>query len=161
MPGYVKKGYKRKIDLPKAIELLHSGHCCKQIALHFGASRQAVYQSFEKAGVNARAVLAGIPRPAPTRDEIEAIWRNINYVAVSGETKQAVRSLTQKAIRDGLLKPQPCEVCGSTGRLPNGQRGIQAHHDDYSQPYHVRWLCQKHHREWHSRHQPTFRGVRC
>jgi hypothetical protein len=45
------------------------------------------------------------------------------------------------ALRDGRLVKQPCEVCGSTD--------VQAHHDDYSKPLEVRWLCFVHHRELH------------
>ncbi len=47
------------------------------------------------------------------------------------------------AIRDGRLKKQPCEVCG-TGK-------VQAHHDDYEKPLDVRWLCRKHHLQVHGK----------
>lgn len=49
------------------------------------------------------------------------------------------------AVKAGKLKRQPCEVCGSIKR-------IHAHHDDYSKPYDVKWLCPKHHVEWHQLH---------
>lgn len=45
------------------------------------------------------------------------------------------------AIRDGRLIRGPCECCGS--------KRAQAHHDDYSKPLEVRWLCFKCHRAWH------------
>ena len=41
-------------------------------------------------------------------------------------------------IRSGKIKRQPCEVCGT---LEN----VDAHHDDYSKPQEVRWLCRAHH----------------
>jgi len=44
-------------------------------------------------------------------------------------------------IQKGSLKKQPCEVCGEII--------VQAHHDDYSKPLEVRWLCPKHHRMLH------------
>lgn len=47
------------------------------------------------------------------------------------------------AIRDGRLKRGPCEKCGAIK--------AEAHHDDYSKPLEVRWLCLKHHREHHGR----------
>ena len=45
------------------------------------------------------------------------------------------------ALKRGKLMRQPCEVCGETK--------TQAHHDDYSKPLEVRWLCKKHHDEFH------------
>lgn len=47
----------------------------------------------------------------------------------------------RNAIRDGRLVRQPCEVCGNPR--------TDAHHDDYSRPLDVRWLCRKHHGEQH------------
>lgn len=51
------------------------------------------------------------------------------------------RAITQAAIRKDILIRQPCEVCGK----PRSH----AHHDDYTKPLSVRWLCQKHHRAHH------------
>lgn len=56
--------------------------------------------------------------------------------------KQIARATARKAIRDGRLTRGPCEVCGTTP--------TEAHHDDYSQPQKVRWLCPLHHREHHA-----------
>lgn len=52
------------------------------------------------------------------------------------------------AIRDGRLIRQPCETCG--------EAKSQAHHDDYSKPLDVRWLCSKHHAEWHRYNTPIY-----
>jgi hypothetical protein len=57
--------------------------------------------------------------------------------------KVNARSRLRTAICKGRLAKQPCEVCGSIE--------VEAHHDDYSQPYNVRWLCPTHHREHHKR----------
>jgi hypothetical protein len=48
----------------------------------------------------------------------------------------------RRALLSGLLKKQPCAVCGST-------KFIHAHHEDYSKPLEVIWLCSKHHRQVH------------
>lgn len=45
------------------------------------------------------------------------------------------------AIRAGKLTRKPCEVCGA--------KKVHAHHDDYSQPLAVRWLCSIHHKQVH------------
>lgn len=53
------------------------------------------------------------------------------------------RSDVNHAIRDGKLKREGCEICGSSES--------EAHHDNYNFPLDVRWLCFSHHREWHKK----------
>jgi len=48
-----------------------------------------------------------------------------------------------KAKRTGDITEQPCEICGNLN--------VEAHHDDYNEPLNVRWLCKKHHDEYHRR----------
>ena len=57
--------------------------------------------------------------------------------------RHIARWLVNRAIKSGKLVKQPCEVCGSPE--------VHAHHDDYSKPLDVRWLCQLHHTEHHSK----------
>lgn len=45
------------------------------------------------------------------------------------------------AIAAAKLKKQPCEICGNPR--------TDGHHDDYSKPLAVTWLCRKHHAERH------------
>lgn len=52
------------------------------------------------------------------------------------------RRRTIRLIKKGVLVRQPCEVCGLSE--------VEAHHDDYSRPADVRWLCRAHHRELHN-----------
>lgn len=40
-----------------------------------------------------------------------------------------------------VLERKPCEACGA--------ERAEAHHDDYSKPLSVRWLCKRHHAEHH------------
>ena len=62
---------------------------------------------------------------------------------LTGETYRAAsRQVTAAAIRVGLLRPRPCEVCGR-------RRSIHAHHVDYARPLEVRWLCRWCHLEQH------------
>jgi len=53
--------------------------------------------------------------------------------------KYRARTAVSNAIRDGKLLREPCSGCGKTGR-------IHAHHDDYSKPLDVVWLCEMCHR---------------
>lgn len=89
-------------------------------------------------------------RTRPARDSYEAVRskrpdRKANtakYGRVSrgrSPEKRAARIAVGNAVRDGRLRRMPCEICGSLR--------VQAHHDDYSKPLSVRWLCFKHHRE--------------
>lgn len=59
--------------------------------------------------------------------------------------KRAAHIAVNNALRDGRLQRQPCEQCGAKD---------QAHHDDYSKPLDVRWLCTTHHAEWHLHNEP-------
>ena len=55
--------------------------------------------------------------------------------------KYAARVKLGNAVRVGLIIRQPCSVCGETKS--------EGHHEDYSKPLDVIWLCNKHHRERH------------
>lgn len=67
--------------------------------------------------------------------------RRASYAwAARNPEKRAAHIAVNAAIRAGLMVRSPCEVCGSKA---------QAHHEDYSRPLEVSWLCQKHHAEHH------------
>lgn len=57
--------------------------------------------------------------------------------------RHKARRRVRHEIKAGRIHRQPCEVCGVSAP-------IEAHHDDYSKPLDVRWLCRKHHREHHN-----------
>ena len=63
--------------------------------------------------------------------------------------KVRTRAAVNAAVQRGDLVPQPCEVCGTEGKRDDGRRLVQGHHDDYSKPLAVRWLCPTHHGELH------------
>ena len=56
------------------------------------------------------------------------------------ELRKWCRSTLNHAIRDGLISRKDCSICG---------RRAEAHHDDYTRPYDVEWLCFYHHRKLH------------
>ena len=56
--------------------------------------------------------------------------------------KRSAHIMVGNAIASGRLVKQPCEFCGC--------QDTHGHHDDYSLPLVVRWLCAHHHKEWHS-----------
>ena len=56
--------------------------------------------------------------------------------------REAARKAVASAVRAGKLIRQPCEVCQAAP--------AESHHDDYSKPLVVRWLCPTHHDEHHA-----------
>lgn len=68
-------------------------------------------------------------------------YRNTKEYRKSFPTRAKANALVGVAIRKGLLKKQPCWVCGN--------KAI-AHHPDYSRPLDVVWLCQPHHKQTHA-----------
>lgn len=52
--------------------------------------------------------------------------------------KDTAHQAVGRAIETGTLVRQPCEVCGALQ--------THAHHDDYTKPLEVRWLCPLHHK---------------
>lgn len=48
-----------------------------------------------------------------------------------------------RALRSGVLSRQPCAMCNTTA-------WVAAHHDDYSRPLEVIWLCPEHHAARHA-----------
>lgn len=61
---------------------------------------------------------------------------------VNYRTAQKCHTAVGKAVREGILVRKPCQVCGAG-------KGIHGHHDDYSKPLDVKWLCPTHHRARH------------
>lgn len=56
--------------------------------------------------------------------------------------KRSARWKVMYAVKHGKIKRGPCEKCRSLE--------TEGHHDDYSKPLEVRWLCRPHHEEFHS-----------
>lgn len=57
--------------------------------------------------------------------------------------RYAARRAVVDALESGRMVKGPCERCGTDTR-------IEGHHDDYSKPLSVRWLCRAHHLEVHA-----------
>ena len=56
--------------------------------------------------------------------------------------KTKAHRLVNRRVEQGKLLPGPCERCGRVD-------GVHAHHEDYTAPLDVVWLCPKHHGERH------------
>lgn len=110
------------------------------------AAKVEYYRAFDRARSNlphrveARAAYAGTEQGKAALRRGSAAWERRNPI------KKSASTAVNNAIRDGRLNRQPCEVCGKDS--------AQAHHDDYSKPLDVRWLCTTHHAEWHKHNTP-------
>ena len=110
----------------------HSGKCKECTKVDVKSNRLArleQYAGYERMRLNRPERQEQIKRCAQNRKQNRPLRVRATY-------------LTSNAIRDGRLVRQPCEVCGTT-------ENVQAHHDDYSKPLDVRWLCFVHHRQVH------------
>lgn len=70
-----------------------------------------------------------------------AFKRGADAYAKRYPVKNAAQTMLGNAVQAGKIKRLPCEVCGADK--------AHGHHDDYSKPLDVRWLCRKHHVDWH------------
>lgn len=70
-------------------------------------------------------------------------------MTVASEIRKLAYRYYNAALHEGTLIRQPCEKCGVT-------KGVDGHHDDYSKPLQIRWLCKTHHIEWHKYNKPVY-----
>lgn len=103
--------------------------------------RTEQYQEYEKGRANLPHRVAARMEYAATPEGRAAMNRGRRAYLDRNPLKRAAHVATGNAIRDGRLVREPCEVCG--------HERAQAHHDDYSKPLDVRWLCVTHHKAWH------------
>lgn len=90
--------------------------------------------------------IGGIP-PKPPTGKDHPLWlggkerrkQKLKEYAEKFPERVRARQRVRDAIRRGRLTRKPCEVCGSFKS--------EAHHEDYSNPLSVNWLCRMHHRE--------------
>ncbi len=116
--------------------------CTKRDVRKNYANNHEHYVAYDKA----RAML---PHRVQMREEYQATKAGKRAAARAHKKqielyphKYKARVILGNAVRDGKVKKLPCEVCGSTRR-------IHGHHEDYSRPLDVVWLCSKHHKERH------------
>jgi hypothetical protein len=58
---------------------------------------------------------------------------------IENPTALMARQAVYAAIKSGKLTRRPCRLCG--------EPQTEAHHEDYSKPLEVDWLCKPHHRQ--------------
>lgn len=123
----------------------------REIAVTLGKTRQSVHAMRKRSGL--KMTVSQKSRACSSQHAIQAGEANNNWkggISLNRYiyTKKYRRSNPElaiahatvcRAIKRGTLVRSPCEMCGCVN--------VQAHHDDYSKPLSVRWLCKKHHIE--------------
>lgn len=69
--------------------------------------------------------------------------RSADRAAALDVQKRRARAWVATNVRRGNIAREPCEVCGAAE--------TEGHHDDYSKPRDIRWLCRTHHMALHRR----------
>ncbi len=67
-------------------------------------------------------------------------WRKSHPLEGEARLRMNARAYLHVYLKRGKVLRQPCEVCKSKA---------EAHHEDYSKPLDVRWLCRTHHLSEH------------
>jgi hypothetical protein len=81
----------------------------------------------------------GVRPPPETREIFNFIEMRISMEEY--EKRMKVPYQVAKALKKGILKRQPCVICGN--------EKTHGHHEDYNKPLDVVWLCSLHHRKRH------------
>jgi hypothetical protein len=76
----------------------------------------------------------------------ELLKERVRKYRKANPDKDRAHAAVKRAVHKGTLIKQPCEKCGGID--------ADAHHDDYTKPLEVQWLCRKHHSEWHTHNTP-------
>ena len=81
-------------------------------------------------------------RNRPYNGEKQREYQKEYNIKPENKIKILAHTLVRKAIKTGELIKENCEICGKIA---------DAHHDNYSKPLDVRWLCRKHHKKYHAK----------
>lgn len=114
-------------------------------ATHFRAARsrdglrtkcKGCERDYDKARSESRTEYRREHRNWGRHTEVVRDWRERN------REKMRAHGAVRRALAKGTLVRQPCERCGKVD-------GVEAHHDDYSKPLDVKWLCVEDHKQRH------------
>lgn len=80
-------------------------------------------------------------------DDAPPVSHQLRWDRANRDAKRAHHAVAQ-ALRKGRLTREPCEACGAVHGVDGAV--LHAHHEDYSKPLDVVWLCRRHHRRLHA-----------
>jgi len=109
------------------------------------------YKEYDRQRANIDKRIEARRNYASSEEGKEAMRRAGKLYTQRYEQKRIAHILVGNSIRDKKLMRMPCEICGEIKS--------EAHHDDYSKPLSVRWLCKHHHTEHHNRMRAIERQI--
>lgn len=86
-------------------------------------------------------------REASRKKTKKQLYERYLRVKAKDPEKYKARYTLRNAVKWGKVIKQPCQVCGNVKS--------QGHHEDYSKPLEVIWLCKEHHDDKHNRNLLT------
>ena len=123
--------------------------CRKSLVRKNRESKLEQYRAYDRKRANRPDRLKAREEYAKTPEgKIAAIRAKLNWALKNLEKKQASNKVNNAIKKGDLTKPLACSDCGISGVR------IHGHHDDYSKPLEVRWLCSPCHHEWHKENGP-------
>ena len=127
-------------DYSEAVGMYDAGLTVGDCAVFYGVSRQAMWAVLKVRGCRFRPQLR---------------YGKDNHFHRGTKAKDRAQNLVEKAVQKGVLvRPTHCSKCGKVPRpYKDGRGAVQAHHDDYTKPLEVRWLCKSCHHAWHTAHK--------
>lgn len=69
----------------------------------------------------------------------------------AARARHEARWAVRREVAAKRMNRQPCEQCG--------ELQVHGHHDDYTKPLEVRWLCPPCHRDWHKNNTPIYPAI--
>ena len=71
------------------------------------------------------------------------VYKGVQFIKPDYDERDINRGKTLRAIKMGIIKRKPCEICGDLIFESD------AHHEKYADYLNVRWLCKPHHKTIH------------
>lgn len=115
--------------------------CNKRDVRENRAANADYYKWYDRIRANSPERVAARMEYASTKKNRELSRKRTAEWYARNTDKKRAHALVQRAIQRGILTRMPCEVCGDANS--------HAHHEDYSKPLTVKWLCPTHHGEAH------------
>ena len=99
-----------------------------------------------EAGINS----ANLARKKWAKNNKDKIYQSTKKYREDNKIKAYAHGVVSYGIKLKVIKRGSCEICGD--------KQTHGHHDDYSKPMEVRWLCSKHHNQWHAENGEGLNG---